>query len=98
MAPRLMAQSRAWRRHFWGQAFLPAHFHPSYLGLHPIFTAFPSRTAPGSFGKFGYRRRVNSALSNLRPGLIVRSEEHTSELQSHSDLVCRLLLEKKNKQ
>src|SRR5438132_6108369 len=25
-----------------------------------------------------------------------RSEEHTSELQSHSDLVCRLLLEKKN--
>src|SRR5436190_11566834 len=27
-----------------------------------------------------------------------RSEEHTSELQSHSDLVCRLLLEKKNKQ
>src|SRR5438034_3815982 len=26
---------------------------------------------------------------------IIRSEEHTSELQSHSDLVCRLLLEKK---
>src|SRR2546421_9627495 len=29
--------------------------------------------------------------------LIVRSEEHTSELQSRSDLVCRLLLEKKKK-
>src|SRR5438034_3209343 len=28
----------------------------------------------------------------------IRSEEHTSELQSHSDLVCRLLLEKKNTQ
>src|SRR5438034_7421232 len=27
--------------------------------------------------------------------LLERSEEHTSELQSHSDLVCRLLLEKK---
>src|SRR5438034_5730913 len=27
---------------------------------------------------------------------LFRSEEHTSELQSHSDLVCRLLLEKKN--
>src|SRR5215211_1718520 len=27
---------------------------------------------------------------------LLRSEEHTSELQSHSDLVCRLLLEKKN--
>src|SRR5438132_705852 len=29
--------------------------------------------------------------------LAIRSEEHTSELQSHSDLVCRLLLEKKKK-
>src|SRR5438132_8861860 len=29
--------------------------------------------------------------------LLPRSEEHTSELQSHSDLVCRLLLEKKKK-
>src|SRR5438034_2850487 len=27
----------------------------------------------------------------------IRSEEHTSELQSHSELVCRLLLEKKNR-
>src|SRR5690242_20864473 len=35
----------------------------------------------------------------LRPGILVltlpRSEEHTSELQSHVNLVCRLLLEKK---
>src|SRR5260221_10472091 len=30
-------------------------------------------------------------------GTTYRSEEHTSELQSHSDLVCRLLLEKKKK-
>src|SRR5437588_8908151 len=30
-----------------------------------------------------------------RHGGVGRSEEHTSELQSHSDLVCRLLLEKK---
>ena len=29
--------------------------------------------------------------------ILSRSEEHTSELQSRSDLVCRLLLEKKNK-
>src|SRR5206468_11184452 len=35
-----------------------------------------------------------SELSPVRPW---RSEEHTSELQSRSDLVCRLLLEKKNK-
>src|SRR5438034_3830962 len=33
----------------------------------------------------------------LRLVLRPRSEEHTSELQSHSDLVCRLLLEKKKK-
>src|SRR5437588_6459956 len=31
-----------------------------------------------------------------RAAIPIRSEEHTSELQSHSDLVCRLLLEKKN--
>src|SRR5699024_12204077 len=31
------------------------------------------------------------------PRIIPRSEEHTSELQSRFDLVCRLLLEKKNK-
>src|SRR5260370_15528294 len=29
-------------------------------------------------------------------GVLTRSEEHTSELQSHLNLVCRLLLEKKN--
>src|SRR2546427_2877724 len=31
-------------------------------------------------------------------GMVLRSEEHTSELQSQSNLVCRLLLEKKKKQ
>src|SRR2546421_3275570 len=32
-----------------------------------------------------------------RRRIVLRSEEHTSELQSRSDLVCRLLLEKKKK-
>src|SRR5260221_3098278 len=36
-----------------------------------------------------------SFLGTLLLTAIPRSEEHTSELQSHSDLVCRLLLEKK---
>src|SRR5438034_8393141 len=40
--------------------------------------------------------RVHRLLPMLRR-LFRRSEEHTSELQSHSDLVCRLLLEKKKK-
>src|SRR5260221_4921629 len=39
-----------------------------------------------------WRNRVNHAVA-----FAFRSEEHTSELQSHSDLVCRLLLEKKKK-
>src|SRR5438034_1626229 len=41
---------------------------------------------------------VEDTLRDLLPLLSAgdtRSEEHTSELQSHSDLVCRLLLEKK---
>src|SRR5207237_8834327 len=35
--------------------------------------------------------------ATLQPRGCKRSEEHTSELQSHLNLVCRLLLEKKNK-
>src|SRR5260370_1566635 len=38
------------------------------------------------------------AADELRPNAQVRSEEHTSELQSHLNLVCRLLLEKKKSQ
>src|SRR5260221_3935961 len=41
--------------------------------------------------------RSGGVLLKQAPGaqFVSRSEEHTSELQSHSDLVCRLLLEKK---
>src|SRR5476649_989950 len=38
---------------------------------------------------------VPSSGSSAMAFIVKRSEEHTSELQSHSDLVCRLLLEKK---
>src|SRR5437588_3910106 len=44
----------------------------------------------------GSSPRRSSAVSPAAPQMS-RSEEHTSELQSHSDLVCRLLLEKKKK-
>src|SRR5690242_21038414 len=45
------------------------------------------------------RARDACALAPLPPHLtqLVRSEEHTSELQSHVNLVCRLLLEKKKR-
>src|SRR5438477_8205577 len=46
----------------------------------------PRRYWSGSFERKSSRRRNGS-----------RSEEHTSELQSHVNLVCRLLLEKKKK-
>src|SRR5437588_3698019 len=41
------------------------------------------------------RRIETSGSDKARQAATARSEEHTSELQSHSDLVCRLLLEKK---
>src|SRR5438034_6545859 len=41
-------------------------------------------------------RRISEQAPDLAQRHSGRSEEHTSELQSHSDLVCRLLLEKKN--
>src|SRR5260221_3613863 len=50
----------------------------------------------GRDGRVFFRRHGDAertSLCQLRP--YRRSEEHTSELQSHSDLVCRLLLEKK---
>src|SRR5947207_10076329 len=46
---------------------------------------------PASVGMFLSKRAGFATV------ISVRSEEHTSELQSHSDLVCRLLLEKKKK-
>src|SRR5438067_5798233 len=45
----------------------------------------------------GGRHQAGIAGGVLRAREPVRSEEHTSELQSRFDLVCRLLLEKKNK-
>src|SRR5438270_2814681 len=46
-------------------------------------------------GMFFQGRREGGALFNRLGDLQDRSEEHTSELQSQSNIVCRLLLEKK---
>src|SRR2546427_8345788 len=67
------------------------------LSLHD---ALPISAAPSGDHDAGRDRRVAHALRGRQrllehaPG---RSEEHTSELQSQSNLVCRLLLEKKKK-
>src|SRR5437588_7557469 len=85
---------------------------PPRSTLFPYTTLFRStrvadRTAAGSAGPARAAepatRRIDveraKALMGLAPGAKTepRSEEHTSELQSHSDLVCRLLLEKKKR-
>src|SRR5437588_12523014 len=62
------------------------------LSLHDALPISPHRAAPRSCGCPPTIRTISSACS-----MPARSEEHTSELQSHSDLVCRLLLEKKKK-
>src|SRR5260221_10094595 len=75
------------------------------LSLHdalPILF-WPRHVAPPC----GVSRRCGNTISEGGRGAILtkrsmfswryRSEEHTSELQSHNDLVCRLLLEKKKK-
>src|SRR5579875_4132775 len=64
---------------------------PPRSTLFPYTTLFRSRAPVRALGGRLHRPVVPTRARR-------RSEEHTSELQSHSDLVCRLLLEKKKKQ
>src|SRR5438105_8806679 len=59
----------------------------------PRSTLFPYTTLFRSYGCSP--RRAWCTRSRRAPACSARSEEHTSELQSRVDLVCRLLLEKK---
>src|SRR5437773_8771478 len=61
------------------------------------FTLFPRRTPTRSPPAQHSRGRACAPWAAARTFGVGRSEEHTSELQSHHDLVCRLLLEKKKK-
>src|SRR5262249_57377035 len=75
---------------------------PPRSTLFPYTTLFRSLATPhyreGANGQLGIDR---VAIGQIAPGQTVdselRSEEHTSELQSLTNLVCRLLLEKKKK-
>src|SRR6266571_5726537 len=65
---------------------------PPRSTLFPYTTLFRSLAEPDAHGRaFGHRHKGE-------PDRGERSEEHTSELQSHVNLVCRLLLAKKTKQ
>src|SRR2546430_5518163 len=78
---------------------------PPRSTLFPYTTLFRSnlgtivRTQGGGIGSWNWFWLFPLLMVNFISGVAeTRSEEHTSELQSQSNLVCRLLLEKKNKQ
>src|SRR5690625_5768071 len=74
------------------------------LGVFDIYLFPPTRKKPYESGKMDdlnamvQRSEVLERLRDEKPSVIVRSEEHTSELQSRGHLVCRLLLEKKKQE
>src|SRR2546430_13603026 len=78
---------------------------PPRSTLFPYTTLFRSGSAPFPKPGAGGTALVDAAAAKLAIGrtlisawrIVSRSEEHTSELQSQSNLVCRLLLEKKKK-
>src|SRR5438477_9483630 len=76
---------------------------PPRSTLFPYTTLFRSWRSENTCGNSAGSSRAtwmrwrNTLRSGARPFLMSRSEEHTSELQSHVNLVCRLLLEKKKK-
>src|SRR5688572_31990894 len=67
---------------------------PPRSTLFPYTTLFRSRRADAAPSR---RFRVREPRPRVQGEALARSEEHTSELQSQSNLVCRLLLEKKKK-
>src|SRR5256885_12666451 len=78
---------------------------PPRSTLFPYTTLFRSRSARGAAARqpvLVQPRRVRAGgrryVWKLGPRRVPRSEEHTSELQSPCNLVCRLLLEKKNEE
>src|SRR5690242_21196070 len=80
---------------------------PPRSTLFPYTTLFRSSSAPAPIprpSEIAYPATATPSTRPLRPARSIssparnsRSEEHTSELQSHVNLVCRLLLEKKKK-
>src|SRR2546426_3491965 len=77
---------------------------PPRSTLFPYTTLFRSRvfepffTTKGEGEGTGLGLSICQGIVKEHGGRIIRSEEHTSELQSPCNLVCRLLLEKKKKQ
>src|SRR6266516_5678145 len=83
---------------WWSSFFFLRIRRPPRSTLFPYTTLFRSAAGPVEPASAGrdQPQRQTALRSTIAPPR--RSEEHTSELQSPYDLVCRLLLEKKNKQ
>src|SRR5699024_12567163 len=86
--------------------FLPITFFSSSFCYHRDLHSFPTRRSSDlgyavRFMAYGGAMMVSSGNTfrciDTSQEIVMRSEEHTSELQSRFDLVCRLLLEKKKK-
>src|SRR5260370_15140615 len=71
-----------------------ALFVPTLLGA---VVVFETSSNPSEIIRTIKRERATALIAVPRMLDALRSEEHTSELQSHLNLVCRLLLEKKKK-
>src|SRR5260221_545103 len=90
---------------FWWPWLLSLFFFFLMIRRPPRSTLFPYTTLfrshpvaiQGHLNLARGKRLEHRVVEVRRQAGIHRSEEHTSELQSHSDLVCRLLLEKKKK-
>src|SRR5260370_23029535 len=67
------------------------------LSLHDALPICVSPSDPLTFAAMAVFLAAVGLLASYVPARKKRSEEHTSELQSHLNLVCRLLLEKKKK-
>src|SRR5699024_11271513 len=63
----------------------------------PLYSSMPSIVMTRSVSVSPFCMSMRIVFSGSAPSMFSRSEEHTSELQSRFDLVCRLLLEKKKK-
>src|SRR2546430_12471104 len=70
---------------------------PPRSTLFPLHDALPILPRGGSSSRDGALRVAEEDIRGQRQHRGHRSEEHTSELQSQSNLVCRLLLEKKKR-
>src|SRR5882762_1240090 len=65
--------------------------------MNSVSATDPPTTMPRMNGGAVPNTKIKPSSTRMTKCPAVRSEEHTSELQSHLNLVCRLLLEKKKK-